>query len=71
MFGAKKKQYNYDKETQTPVIRISICTGERVAGFQNKATGKFTDVMLIKREADLNEFCRQYGVKREEIGKIY
>lgn len=71
MFGAKKNQYNYDKETQTPAIRISICTGERVAGFQNKVTGKFTDVMLMKREADLNEFCRQYGVKREEIGKIY
>ena len=32
----------FDPETQTPVIRASICTGERVAGFKNKADGRFT-----------------------------
>lgn len=71
MFGKKKRTYGYDKNTQLPMMRISICTGEKVAGFKDKATGKFTDVMLIKNEADLNEFCRQYGIEKEEIGKMW
>lgn len=71
MFGRKKKSCDYDKETQKPVMRVSICTGERVAGFQDKATGKFTDVMLIRSDRDLLEFCREYGIKKEDIGKVW
>lgn len=71
MFGRKKKSCDYDKEAQKPVMRVSICTGERVAGFQDKATGKFTDVMLIRSDRDLLEFCREYGIKKEDIGKVW
>ena len=38
----------YDPEKQYPVIRSSICTGEKVAGFKNKADGHFTEVMVIR-----------------------
>ena len=71
MFGRKKKSLGYDKETQKPAMRISICTGEKVAGFQDRTTGKFTDVMLIRNEKDLAEFCREYEVDKNEIGQMW
>ena len=42
----KIKKEPYDKEHFQPVIRISICTGEKVAGFKDLEGGKFTEVML-------------------------
>ena len=50
----------YDSETQYPVIRASICTGERVAGFKDKATGHFTEVMLLRSESDERLFKEAY-----------
>jgi hypothetical protein len=44
------------------VIRSSICTGEKVAGFKNKTDGHFTEVMLIRSPADEKEFKETYGV---------
>lgn len=64
-----KKTILYDKEGKIPVIRASICTGEKVAGFKDEHTGKFDDLMLIKKDADLKEFLRLYQVKEDEIKK--
>ena len=61
----------YPAEEYRPVIRSSICTGEKTACMQNRQTGKLTELMLIRGEADLAAFCEQYGVKREEIGTVY
>ena len=69
MFG--KVSEKYDKEKQRPVIRVSICTGEKVAGFVDIKSGKFTDVMLIKTDRDMKEFCKDYGVDPEKIEKIW
>ncbi len=63
----KKTPGAYDASGKTPVIRVSICTGERTAGFRDPATGKFDELTLIRNDADLAEFCRQYGVKANEI----
>ena len=55
LFGRKKKQepaIQFDPETQYAVIRSSICTGEKVAGFKNKTDGHFTELMLIRSPAD-------------------
>ena len=38
----------FDKTGRIPVIRASICTGEQVAGFRDEATGKFTEMMLLR-----------------------
>ncbi len=71
MFHRKKKSMSaYDPSTHIPAIRCSICTGEQVAGFQEISTGKFTDICLIRNEADLKEFREQYGISGE-IKKIY
>lgn len=52
----------YDPETQYPVIKSSICTGEKVAGFKGKSDGKFIEVMLIKNDNDKQKFMKLYGL---------
>lgn len=59
----------YDPDTQYPVIRASICNGEKVAGFKNKADGHFTDVLLIRSEEDIDAFKKSYGL--DEIKTEY
>ena len=73
MFHRKKKtpsSRQYDPSVCRPVLRCSICTGEQVAGFRDNATGKFREVMLIRGEADLDTFRKEYGIEGE-IQKIY
>ncbi len=70
MFGKRKGPTKaYDRETQIPVLRCSICTGEQVAGFKDLRTGAFEDVALIRSDADLKAFMRDYGI--EKITKEY
>jgi len=69
MFGRKKVTGVYNKESQSPVIRSSICTGERVAGFKDIHTGKFKEVMVIRTDKDMEEFLNRYGVSVQEIKK--
>ena len=61
---------SYDRETQEPALRCSICTGEQVAGFRDRTSGRFEEVALIRTEADLEEFRRRYGIDGE-IPKFY
>lgn len=69
MFHKKRKVIEYDKNTLKPVIRSSICTGEQVAGFQNRNTGKFEEIMLIRDNKDLDEFLTTYDISVAEIKK--
>ncbi len=52
----------FSPETHYAVIRSSICTGEKVAGFRSKTDGRFSEVMLIRSQKDLEEFKRTYKV---------
>lgn len=71
MFWKKKdvERKSYDRENEIPVIRSSICTGEQVAGFKNKDTGHFREVMCIRCESDRQQFFTEYGIRPEEIRK--
>lgn len=72
MFRRKRRQVrDYDRENLKPVLRCSICTGERVAGFQNVHTKKFQEVLLMRDEADLQEFLDTYGLQRRDVETIY
>ena len=73
MFGKKKKTaiQAYDKETQRPILRCSICTGEQVAGFKQIQTGVFEEVMLIRNRQDLAAFLESYGLNESELTKEY
>ena len=57
----------FDREKQYAVIRSSICTGEKVAGFKDKKDGHFTEVMLIRSQKDLEEFKRKYKVDSVKV----
>ena len=61
-FKKKEKQESYDKENLIPILMVSICSGETVAGFRDKRTKKFNEVMLIRSDSDLKEFMKKYGL---------
>lgn len=71
MFRRKAKKCSYDRENLKPVIRLSICTGEQVAGFKNIHTGKFSEVMLIRNVGDLKEFQEEYDISEADIATEY
>ena len=53
---------HYDPERQIPVLKCSICTGERIAGFKDTETGHITEVMVIRSDDDLRYFRKHYGI---------
>lgn len=67
MFHKKVKKETYDKEHQRPVLKSSICTGEKIAGFKNLQSGKFTEVMLIRDSKDLEDFLEKYDIPASEV----
>ena len=67
--GSNKKTINYDTAGKTPVIRASICTGEKVAGFKDQKTGRFEECMVIRGEKDMRDFLKIYGVEESQIKK--
>lgn len=73
MFGFKKKKpidiYRYNKQTEVPAVKSSICTGEKTAGFLEVNTGKYRDIMLVESEADIEAFKSACGV--DEVKEIY
>lgn len=71
MFQKKIKKESYNKENQKPVIKSSICTGEKIAGFKDLQTGKFTEVMLIKDSKDMDLFLEKYDISVAEIKTEY
>ena len=73
MFWKKKKSEEplYPPEVFEPVIRSSICTGEKVACMRDRKSGKIHELMLIQSDTDLKEFRRKYHVDAESIRTIY
>ena len=57
----------YNKEIEKPLIRASICTGEKVAGFKNLATGQFREIMLIRDDNDMDFYLEKYDIDIAEI----
>ncbi len=68
-FGKKNlsEEIRFDPETQYAVIRSSICTGEKVAGFKDKKDGHFTEVMLIRSPEDEALFKQIYGIDTVKV----
>lgn len=75
MLWKKSKKINpisdFDKTGKRPVIKSSICTGERVAGFKDEKTGHVEELMLIRDEKDLERFMQTYDVLQNDIEKIW
>ena len=64
-----KEKIPYDPKKQYAVMHVSICTGEKVAGFKNYDDSHFTEVMLIRNAEDEKRFKAIYGL--DEIKKEY
>lgn len=68
-FSKKSKEHSgndgvaFDPEIQYAVIRSSICTGEKVAGFKNKKDGHFVEVMVIRSPEDEKRFKETYNLE--------
>lgn len=71
MFGRNKKREPFDREKFVPVIRASICTGEKAAGFQDINTKHFTEVMLIRNDRDFKTFLNRYGLSEDEVTTLW
>lgn len=66
-FGGLSSRFEaepYNPDTQYAVIRASICTGEKVAGFKDKKDGRFTEVMVIRSPKDEQKFKEIYKVDK-------
>ena len=66
---AKVPDLKYDPETQQPAVRKSICTGEMTAGFIDKRTGRFVDLMRLDGQKGLEDFKKEIGA--EDVKEIY
>ena len=67
----RKKTVAFDREAKAPVIRQSICTGEKTACLRDRRTGKLEEIMLIRNQEDLQEFLDTYGLREDELETIY
>lgn len=71
LFGKKTEVKTFNREERYPMIRSSICTGEKVAGFKRRDNGKFEEIMLIRDEKDMEKFLTMYGIGRDEVKTEY
>ncbi len=69
-FFHEKEKRTFDPTRVKPMIRASICTGEKVAGFKDLSTGSFEEVALIRSPGDLSAFKETYGIEGE-LEKFY
>ena len=65
----KPEPIPYDRASQQPAVRRSICTGEMTVGFVKG--GVFRDYALARDQKELEDFCRAVGVSPEELKTVY
>lgn len=57
-----KEDIPFDPQSQEAVIRVSACTGEKIAGFRSREDGSFTEVMVLRSAEEEKRFLRAYGL---------
>ena len=67
----KEKTPAYDAEKLQPAVRKSYCNREMSFGFLEKDTGKFREYGGATTQAELEAFCRKYGIRPEDLKTIY
>ena len=61
----------YDPALLRPVIRASICTGEKTACMRDRESGKLHEIMLVRTEEDMDTFCRMCSADKETMKTVY
>lgn len=67
----RQKTAAFDRERLQPAVRRSYCNREMTLGFLEKDSGKFRSYCCANTQAELEAFCRQYGIRPEELKTIY
>lgn len=70
-FHKKEKAPAFDAEALQPAVRRSYCNREMTLGFIEKSTGKFRAQCCAFTQKELEDFCRSYGIKPEDLKTIY
>ena len=60
LFKKKIPEQTYDKASQKPVIKASICNGEQIAGFKDLHTGKIEELNEEYRSRENMEVSEDY-----------
>ena len=74
LFGKKKEApapIPFPLDRFEPVLRSSICTGEKTACMRNRETGKMHEIMLVRSPDDLARFGEMAGVDPASIRTVY
>lgn len=67
----REKTMQYDKEVLQPAVRKSYCNREMTLGFIEKETGRFRSFCCANTQTELEAFCREYGIRPEDLKTIY
>ena len=67
----REKKPKFDAQALQPAVRKSYCNREMTLGFLEKATGKFRAQCCANSRAELEAFCREYGITPEDLKTIY
>jgi hypothetical protein len=69
--SSKQKAPAYDAERLQPAVRKSYCNREMTLGFLEKESGRFRAYCGASTQRELEDFCRQYGIRPEDLKTIY
>ena len=61
----------FPAEQFEPVLRSSICTGEKTACMRDRKTGELHEIMLIRDRNELEQFAQRYSVDLDSIRTVY
>ena len=70
-FHRKMKALPFDPSKLQPAVRKSYCNREMTLGFLDKQTGRFIEHCGATSQRQVEEFCRSFGVKPEDLKTIY
>ena len=72
LFSGKRQQpLRFPPEEYEPLLRQSICTGEKTGCVRERATGRIREVQLIRDRKDLEAFCALCGAAPDSVKTVY
>ena len=70
MFFKKKENETLNDDTNV-FIESSICTGEKIIGFRDDRTGTLKQAVVVREQADIDDFYRIHKLKNTKNFKIW
>ena len=61
----------YPPDRFEPVLQCSVCTGEQTFCMRERETGRTHQLQLVRSPEELARVCRAYGVRAEDVRRVY